>query len=265
MAVLFPSLAAQFDAVAIVEFPVDPVHASIGDMLSLLVTPNFGSIAAIPCDAQDVDLLCDVQTLLIEDVDFGQTFGSGLWTVAEVIGYLNQRQDDFIKQTQIVQKRAPLFTVAETHRFDLPQDLAILRRVVFHSGEATPERTYTPVCRGDSWELDQALLDWEYTHDSHFPTVYGDTEAHTLGIEVGRGTTMKGVLEALYVPLGLPLSNSGVCFSIPEMFVPAVRWGVLASMLRKVGRSADPERAAYAEQRYDEGIEAAKMMLGGWA
>jgi hypothetical protein len=33
-------------------------------------------------------------------------------------------------------------------------------------------------------------------------------------------------------------------------------------MLSKVGRGYDPTRAAYAESRYEEAVEAAKVMLG---
>lgn len=262
-----PATLALFDpdAVGILDFPAVIESASAQVASQLLITPYFGFAAAVICEVEDKDILCEVQQLLIEDpVDFGQSFSSGLWTVPEVVNYLNQRQDDFLKRTNILYRRERMSYNPATHSADLPQDLIVLRRLVWID-ENPDARTYLPVLRGDTWDLDNGIPSWEYEEKPHFPAVYSDTEAQQLTIKVGPGTLKKGVLEALYVPRGPRLSNTGVCLSVPDAFAPAIRWGLVADMLNKVGRAQDPVRGAYAESRYQEGVAAAELMLSGWA
>jgi len=253
------------DAVSTIDFPwvVETAQSEVAS--HLLIDPYFGFLAAVVCEVEDRDVLCEVQQLLIEDpVDFGQSFSSGLWTVPEVIGYLNQRQDDFMLRTSLLYRRKRLQYNPATHSADLPQDLIVLRRLVWI--DADPDaRTYIPVCRGDTWELDNAMPSWEYEEKPHFPAVYSDTEGRQLVVKLGPGTLKKGVLEALYVPRGPRLSNTGVCLSVPAEFAAPIRWGVTADMLKKLGRAQDPARGEYAESRYEMGVEATKLMLGGWA
>ena len=69
----------------------------------------------------------------------------------------------------------------------------------------------------------------------------------------------------LYVALGQTLANTGVAFTVPAEFVSVIKWGVLASMLGKVGRGHDRRRAEYCEERFREGVEACKLILEGWS
>lgn len=254
------------DAVSTIDFPwvIETADNRVAEQL--LITPYFGFLAAEVCEVEDKDVLCEVQQLLMETpVDFGQSFSSRLWTVNEVIGYLNQRQDDFLLRTSILQRRQRLSYNLATHTVDLPQDLIVLRRLVYIDPELTLSR-YTPIARGDTWELDHSDLGWEYqAKPPSFPRVYSDAEGQQLVARLGPGTFKKGVVEALYVPRGPRLSNTGVCMFVPPEFVGGIRWGVIADMLRKMGRAQDLLRAAYAESRYQESAGAAELMLSGWA
>jgi hypothetical protein len=254
------------DAVSTSDFPWVLETASDLVAQQLLTTPYFGFLAAVVCEVEDKDVLCDVQQLLMENpVDFGASFSSGLWTVSEVISYLNQRQDDFLRRTSILQRRQRLSYNLATHTVDLPQDLIVIRRLVYIDADITEAR-YTPIARGDTWELDHGNLAWEYeAKPPTFPLVYSDAEGQQLVAKLGPGSFKKGVVEALYVPRGPRLSNTGVCMSVPGEFTGSIRWGVIADMLRKMGRAQDLARAAYAESRYELGVGAANLMLAGWA
>ena len=48
-------------------------------------------------------------------------------------------------------------------------------------------------------------------------------------------------------------------------FDSALKYGALGTLLRKVGRLLDDERARYAERRYELTRTAAEILLGGWA
>lgn len=54
------------------------------------------------------------------------------------------------------------------------------------------------------------------------------------------------------------VDGSGIVLSIPDDFIPTLKWGVLADLLN-TEKAQDVERADYCEQRWQEGIQAAKL------
>jgi len=120
------------------------------------------------------------------------------------------------------------------------------------------------VPRGDSWELDHADRDWQ-TATQTFPTIYTEVEESPKSLEVAPGAIdTLGSVEILYASVGAELLNSSIKFSVPDEFVPAIKWGAISDMLAKPGRAFDPERSKYAEQRYQEGVVAARLLVRGW-
>lgn len=206
-------------------------------------------------------MLSEVQQHLVEPtVDGGATFGSGLWTVTEVIGYFNQRQYRFLKDTQILLTRAALPTTPNVNRQPYPSDWI----VTSHASWQATDGSFVEIPRGDTWEADHAILDWPQ-NGAQRPALRTDAEVPTLQIQLIPAPNVSGTVWILYVALSTLLSNTGQLFTVPDEFVPAIKWGVIADMLSKVGRAFDPVRAEYAQSRYDEGVEAAKIMLAGWA
>jgi hypothetical protein len=126
------------------------------------------------------------------------------------------------------------------------------------------EREYNELPRSDGWELDHGYEAWQRDVVDQ-PIAYMDAETPQLEIQTAPATSHAGVLEVLYVALGDVLSNTGIAFTVPQEFVPSIKWGVLADMLSKVGQAHDPARATYAEARFQEGVVAAQLMLRGWA
>lgn len=155
--------------------------------------------------------------------------------------------------------------------------------------------TYKELPRSDEWDADYGDPTWSNTSTPQ-PLVYMDEELPSLEIQIAPVPTNAGTVEVLYVynstsPVAgdtmridefarRPDTNitaadrtrfTGVGFSIPsggfilpDEFIPALKWGVMADMLSKVGRGQDLQRAAYCESRYQEGVEAAAIILAGW-
>lgn len=208
----------------------------------------------------DQQVLSEIQSLLIEPVDGGVTWASGLWTTSEVIGYLNQRQRRFLDETEVVVKHSSdIANIPNTLRHALPSDWISTSRVVFKD----PLGNYYEVPRADEFQLDMSLLSWGVEQASK-PIAYADNMGPTLEFEAAPATSSPGVFQMLYTYLTSALSNSGISLTVPDEFEPAIRWGVIADMLNKEGREQDLERAQYAELRFQEGIQAAKVMLSGW-
>ena len=76
--------------------------------------------------------------------------------------------------------------------------------------------------------------------------------------DVGQLGMLYNLLEAIVLT-----ANVNVNTTVPDEFEPYLKWGVLADMLASDGQGCDPGRAAYCEQRWQEGIELARLMLRG--
>ncbi len=206
----------------------------------------------------DQDVLEEIQYAVQEPPNSGASFLSDLWTIPEVIDYLNQRQRQFLKETAILFKRADLITIPNETRHALPAGFITMQHAAFRTAD-----TFYELRRGDFWEADHGDPNWE-TVAADRPKLYLEGEMPTLTLGTSPPTATAGVIEVLYVGLTTLLSNTGISFEVPDEFVPAIMWGVLSDMLSKEGRGRDLLRAGVAEARYIEGREAAKIMVEGW-
>ena len=73
-----------------------------------------------------------------------------------------------------------------------------------------------------------------------------------------------GKIQIHYVPLAGEFNGEGQPLTVPNEFMPPIKYGALADMLSKVGRANDP-RAKYCEQRYQLGVETAQLLLNGFS
>ena len=208
----------------------------------------------------DNAILEEIQYHLLEPPNLGAEWTTGLWTVAEVVGYANQRQQQFLKEAPVLFGRA-LITKSGTISQTLPSDWAVTTRLVWVDNDGT----WTELPRVDHRELDLALSTWP-TGTATKPQVYTDADTPTLTSHVAPIPTNTGHFQITYVPIAPTMDGSGggSVFLVPEEFIPAVKYGIMADMLGKVGRIHDPQRAAYCEARFQEGIRAARSMIGGF-
>jgi hypothetical protein len=204
-------------------------------------------------------MLNEVQGALIEPENSGASWASGFWTSDEVIGEMNDHQREFLLATLCLMTPATLVTIPNVLRHPLPQDWIITYDVQWH----TSANVWKELPRSDSFEVDLMLTNWDYETQPQ-PDWSSDGDQATLTMQVMPAANDNGVLEIIYVACSATLSNSGIAFDVPDEFTPAIKWGVISNMLSKVGRGIDPQRAAYAQQRWLEGIEAAKVMLRGY-
>lgn len=216
-------------------------------------------IEIIPADAYTVpvcQLLSEIQEHLLEDVNGGISFSSGLWTVSEVLAYLNGRISRFLMETGILQVRQTQAALAADEWYELPSDLIDLRRAAWTS--SGPTTRVLP--RTDSFTADMWDDTWESTP--------GDPQAHmlvperSLELRVVPNPSADGTLDLIYVKNLPPVTNDCSIMPIPDEWVPFVKWGVISDMLSKEGEANDPQRAGYAEKRWEEGVTLARLYLG---
>lgn len=201
-----------------------------------------------------------MQEHLLETNDLGASWPSGLWTVQEAIDAINDAQYRFLLDTLLLITPTTLVTVPNILRHALPTDWIATYDAQWHAADGT----YHELAKSDGFEADNSSInDWPIELGS--PILYTEGEVPTLTIQVMPASLDAGVIELLYVALSTTLSNSGVNFTVPDEFVPALKWGALGMLLEKVGRGQDQERAAYCKMRYTEGVAAAQIMFDGWA
>ncbi len=214
----------------------------------------------------DNALLDEIQSTLLEPRDAGVTIPSGLWTPEELLAYLNQRQNRFLKTTLLQVGLADITVTAGVARYALPDDWLTTVDVFWRSSTGV----YTPLLRGDSFEADHGLDDWATTRGT--PLLYLDEDSPLLTIRLAPLPIANGRLLLFYVPQAAPLvsaadpANENHVLTVPDEYAHAAgKYGVLAEAFGKDGRGADPSRAAYCEGRYQLGVEMAQILLTGWS
>lgn len=85
-----------------------------------------------------------------------------------------------------------------------------------------------------------------------------ETQPPTIQLIPAPNDTGKLYAYAIHKNAALDVSV-GVVIDLPNDLVQFVKWGALADLLSRDGQSRDPERAAYCQQRWSEGVELMKI------
>lgn len=201
-------------------------------------------------------LMSEIQEHLLETVNGGVTWSSGLWTTTEVVAYFNHRISRFLLETGVIQVRSTQPVTAAGNPFqDLPTDLIDLRRAAWTNGSTT-----TVLPRIDSFQADIWESGWE---SGGSPQASMLVPERSLELRIVPQPDADGILDLTYVRNAPPITNDCSIMPIPDEWTPFIKWGVISDMLSKEGEANDPQRATYAEGRWEEGIALAKLYLGG--
>lgn len=206
----------------------------------------------------DQALLTELQYALLEPPDGGLTWPSLIWTRDEVLDAVNAGVRDLVRSTHLVVTRTELPTLAGTTTIPLPADWLATGSLVWRQGT-----TRVPLGPADSFEADLAVPGWEPTPG--LPLAYADLDRTTLTLRLVPTPAANGTLELVYIARPADVSGDGDPFPIADEFLSGVKYAALATLLRKVGRLLDPERAVYCERRADLTRIAADLLLGGFA
>ncbi len=207
----------------------------------------------------DADLIADVAWRVLES---STLFPSGLWSVAEITNYANQRQNRFNRDAKLLLAHQPIAFSAGDVNKPLPDDwIATLNA----SWTDDPTGVSTTVGVGDRYAAEALITSTNNPPDR--PTILDDSSAGPLTVELFPTPATDGELELLYACVletlhGDPLAPDVI--DLPDDFFPYLVYGVLADMLSKEGRGQDLARAQYCEQRFQEGILLSAVLLEGY-
>jgi hypothetical protein len=210
----------------------------------------------------DQDILNEIQRVTLEGVgDNGVTWPSGMWSAAEVLGYLNQRQNRWLAATGLCWTVRETVITANVRNQAMPTDWIA---TVFNAWK-TSAGVYNELPKFDALGFDYSLATWP-TDTAATPKGYLEADGDTLTTQiVPIPTDVGAAIERYYVALGTTLDASGVDFSIPDEFVPGLKYGVLADMFNKVGQAANSALVEACEARWEEGVQLGMLMATeGW-
>lgn len=202
----------------------------------------------------DQELLDDVQRLVIEPPDLGVTWPSGLWTAAEVLGYANQRQDRWLKETLAIVSWLAQSVNPGVSEQPLPGTWLATRALLFDTGSVSH-----PLLRYSRTEADRMESTWEGTPGT--PSGYIEQEWATKQLSLVPAPVVSGVLLLFAALSGNLMDGTGVQLTQPDDFSPYLIYGILADMYGKQGRSYDETMCSYCEERWQEGVELGRALL----
>jgi hypothetical protein len=206
---------------------------------------------------------------------------SDMFTTTEIIDSMNRVQQNFLLDTGMILTRTTLTPVVGQRTYALPADSIRPRRVTWTEDEQTGSLGFgmggfgsdgfggdivtAPVTRTltqvDTWELDTGASDWPSDRDVPIAWYENNLPQQTIGI--AKAPLNDGTIGLLYVQLAATLTGAGVAFTIPDDWTPYILYGTLAELIGSDGPSFDPVRASYCTTRYQEGVELARLVLGG--
>lgn len=205
----------------------------------------------------DQDLMEQIQYTMIEPPNGGQSWPSELWSRDEVLDYINERQDAFVKATHVRIAIATIPVQQGTFRYALPADWVATVRLYWQP--ATTQKK--ALVRSSSWEADHGLGTWT---NQGIPKVYMDGDTPSLIIQIAPVPSVDCTLELIYIANCTALLGNGATLDVADEFIPTIKYGALADMFGKVGRAHDPIRAQYCEERYNLGVEMTRTLLKGF-
>lgn len=198
-------------------------------------------------------------------------------SITEIIDSMNRVQQAFMLDTGMIVKRVVIGGAIGVNRYDLPTDSIRPRRITWITGAlgygqapygaspygegSTLGADIKALTRVDTWELDNGMNDWP--SDLDIPIAWWETTLPQQQIGIAKAPLNIGDIGLLYVALATTLTGAGITLTVPDDWSPYILYGTLNELLSSDGPSYDPVRAKYCRQRYDEGVELARLVLGG--
>ena len=207
----------------------------------------------------DRDVISDLLDSLMEPPITGWSLypGTEMFTLNDLSDALTRRRDQFLAETGVVLTRQDV-PIPPAGRVDLPDTVIDVRRLVWRSVAGVNSHLW----REDEWALTTATRGQWAVNPATPPTAYSVMASQPVQVQLAPVPSDAGTLDLISVSTGAALdpSTSATVLGIPDDLCWAVKWGALADLLGRDGPASDPARSAFAESRYQQGVQVARLL-----
>lgn len=185
----------------------------------------------------------------------GTWSGTDQFTIYDLTQALQRRRDQFLVETGMVQTRSLVSGISPpVSRMSLVDSVIDVRRVAWID---TLSGAWNVMWKTDEFSRQTISPSWFTSPGT--PTGYSVAVTPPVTLQLLPPPLNPGQFEMLSVNAGAALNPvAGVLLGIPDDFAWVIRYGALADLLGQDGQARDPQRAQYCEQRWQEGIIAAR-------
>ena len=196
----------------------------------------------------------------------GMTFSCGypesvLYTQAEVLGYMQDAQRDFILKVRPVYATGTVNLTAGKKVYPAPADSVRVERASIVNTAATPS-VATELYDVTQTDLDLLQYAWG-TSASGGPTSWYQDQINTQTVGFGPPPQVGNVVNLMYSQCPTTSLSILSTFLIPDPMTIAVKWRTLAVCFSKDGEMRDPKRSSFAQQLYDVIVLASCKFMSG--
>jgi len=181
--------------------------------------------------------------------------GHNLWTLAEILDYIDYAERDFLRRTGILKSDITVPVLpGNTILFNKPAAVMDIERISFN---------YKRLRRVTTWDLEREDPGWRVRpngtprayHEDHLPAT--QFEFDHIPAPGGSYRMFCDSLPAEHT------TNLAELIAVNDCWEPYIRWEVIALALGKDGDNQDVARSAYAHQRYLLGVALALRLVNG--
>lgn len=213
------------------------------------------------------DLIVDIEYALMEPPTPTVWTGSEQFTLPLIVEALDSALQQFLVDTGVVLLRSLTAGVTPDAdgRITLSSTVVTIRRAAWVMANGT----VIPLKREDEWGLTHFAPAWPQNPaapDQTWPTGYSVGVTPPLVVQLAPAPLVAGTLDLLYVETGATIDTTNTLIWVPDDWSWVIKWRALAQLLSRDGLAYDPQRAAYCEARYEQGVQmvkAASVVLNG--
>jgi hypothetical protein len=180
---------------------------------------------------------------------------NNLWSLDEMLDYIDYAERDFLSRTGISKSDIKIVVPpGSSILFSKPAGAMDIERISFDGDR---------VRRVTAWDLERENRSWrasiigkpQYYHEDHLPL---------FGFEFNKIPALGGKLRIFCDTLpNEHTTNLSEPIAVQDIWEPYIRWEVLSLALGKDGDNQDVSRSDYAHQRYLLGVSLAKRFVLG--
>lgn len=208
----------------------------------------------------DRQMIAEIQYHLLEPADPTTWTGTTMFTLDDITQSLQRRRNQFLSETGcVLTQSTQIVAPAPIGREQLADTFIDVRRVAWKA--ALPLTDVIPLWRQDEWSYNAYKPGWSVNPST--PTSYSVIGTPPLQIQLSPVPIDAGELDILSVRTGADFNPSAgaTLLGVPDNLAWVVKWGTLSDLFSKDGESRDNGRAAYCEQRWQDGCEIARQFV----